>query len=180
MSWSYLSVVSYYLLVIGDRAALGWVLCNQRMAFPDFKRPEVRALTQSDTLFLYTTRACFGNPTRDRGRIIASGRTASTVTELDKPVTVAGRTFPVGCDVEFQTATAWGDGVELAALLSDLYLFDGVGEYWSIRLRRPLVGLTEPDAEVIRHRLAEHRLHPLGDVLDTYARWWKPSEPGQG
>jgi hypothetical protein len=32
------SAVAKYLLLIGDREALGWVLSEQRMAFPDFNR----------------------------------------------------------------------------------------------------------------------------------------------
>ena len=56
-----------YLLVIGDREALGWILAEQRMAFSSMSRPHVRALSPGDTLLLYTTRGCFKNPTRDRG-----------------------------------------------------------------------------------------------------------------
>jgi hypothetical protein len=59
-----------YLLVIGDREALGWILSAERMAFPDFRRAETRSLKSGDRLLIYTTRGCFKNPTRDRGRII--------------------------------------------------------------------------------------------------------------
>jgi len=63
-----------FLLVIGDRDALGWILAEQRMAFPTAQRAEVRALRIEDELFLYTTRGAFKNPTRDRGRVIGAAR----------------------------------------------------------------------------------------------------------
>src|SRR6202051_2908697 len=59
-----------YLLVIGERDALAWVLTTQRMAVPDYRSREVSALEPGDQLFLYTTRGCFHNPTRDRGRVV--------------------------------------------------------------------------------------------------------------
>lgn len=166
--------VTGYLLVIGDREALGWVLTEQRMAFPGFQRAEVRALAPGDTLFLYTTRGCFKNPTRDRGRIIAAGTARSPVAKLDEPVEVAGRSFPVGCDVEFPTATRRPEGVELGPLVGELAGFAGMERSWSIRLRRPLVSLTQGDATVLHRHLDEHRLYPLAEVLDQYASWWRP------
>ncbi len=92
MVWQSLSMTSY-LLVIGDREALGWILTTGRMAFPSAGRAEVAALKPGDELFLYTTRGCFKNPTRDRGRIIATARVTSPVEHLDKPVHFADRDF---------------------------------------------------------------------------------------
>lgn len=175
LNWPYGSLVAQYLLVIGDREALGWLLTSQRMAFRDVKRPEVRALTAGDKLFLYTTRGCFGNPTRDRGRVIGSGVARSAAVELDQPVEVAGRSFPVGCSVEFKMATAWPNGVEMAPLVPELDLFHGVGQHWSFRIRRPLVALTDRDARKISRLLVRQRLHPLEDVIDIYAHWWMHS-----
>ncbi|MDR7300854.1 hypothetical protein [Haloactinomyces albus] len=165
-----------YLLIIGDREALGWVLTEQRMAFPDFKRAEIRALTAGDRLFVYTTRGCFGNPTRDRGRVIACGEVRSAVAELEEPVELGGRRFPAGCDLHIAEATAWSDGVELAPLVPELGLFEGAEEHWSIRLRRPLAKLTPHDAELLDRHLAGHRRYPLDQVLADYARWWQPSK----
>ncbi|MDV6012288.1 hypothetical protein [Haloechinothrix sp. LS1_15] len=168
--------MAHYLLVIGDREALGWVLTEQRMAFPDMRRAEVRALTPGDTLFLYTTRGCFKNPTRDRGRIIAAGTARSAVAELDEPVEFGGKRFTVGCDVEFATATTWPEGVELGPLVGELASFTGMEDSWSIRLRKPLVAVTERDASYLRDQLERHTLHPLAEVLDDYARWWVPAQ----
>ncbi|WP_346117279.1 hypothetical protein [Micromonospora coerulea] len=37
-----------YLLILGDRDAIGWVFREQRMAFPATPRPEVAALAAGD------------------------------------------------------------------------------------------------------------------------------------
>lgn len=169
---SYGSPVTDYLLVIGDREALGWVLTEQRMAFPNLQRSEVRALSPGDTLFLYTTRGCFKNPTRDRGRIIATGTATSAVTPLEEPVRIGGRTFPVGCDVAFSAAAPWEHGVELRTLVERLDAFAGAGSAWSVQLRRPLVTLSRSDATLLRRRLDAVPPQPLEDVLEPYARWW--------
>lgn len=165
-----------YLLVIGDREALGWLLSEQRMAFPDTRRSEVRALAPGDGLFLYTTRGCFKNPTRDRGRVIAEGTAVGSVHTLDDPPEFGGRSYPVGCAVEFRTATAWPEGVELGPLVGRLTTFAGAEKVWSIRLRRPLLTLPRADAELLRGRLDALRPRPLPDVLPHYARWWRAGQ----
>ncbi|PXY27883.1 hypothetical protein [Prauserella muralis] len=166
--------MAHYLLVIGDREALGWVLTAQRMAFPGFGRAEIRALSPGDELLLYTTRGCFKNPTRDRGRVIAVGTARTAVATLDAPVEIAGRSFPVGCDVEFHTATRWPGGVELSPLVGELDAFADLGRSWSVRLRRPLARLTDGDAKLLRTQLEAAGPEPLERVLDQYTRWWQP------
>ena len=153
------------------------MLSDQRMAFPGCQRAEVRALAPGDTLLLYTTRGCFKNPTRDRGRIIAAGRTHTAVSTLDEPVQVGGRSFPVGCDVEFRTATAWPEGVELGPVVRELDSFVGLERNWSIRLRRPLVSVSARDARMLKDYLKQYRPRPLEEVLDWYASWWR--QPAQ-
>jgi hypothetical protein len=168
--------VAHYLLVIGDREALGWLLSEQRMAFRSLTR-EVRALAPGDHLLLYTTRGCFGNPGRDRGRVIASGLAASAATRLEQVVQVAGRSFSFGCRVEFTTATAWPKGVELAPLVSRLELFSGASEHWSARMRRPLVSFPTRDARKLDQLLTKLSPQPLDDVIGFYTQWWKVGTP---
>ena len=43
-----------YLVVLGEREAIAWVLREQRMAFPRTPRAEVAALVPGDNLFLYS------------------------------------------------------------------------------------------------------------------------------
>jgi hypothetical protein len=45
-----------YLLVIGERSALAWILKSARMAFPHYREREVKELPPGDELLLYVTR----------------------------------------------------------------------------------------------------------------------------
>lgn len=172
-----------YLLVIGDREALGWILTSGRMAFPSAGRPEVAALTPGDELFLYTTRGCFKNPTRDRGRVIAQTKVSSTLEHLARPMHFASREFPVGCTLEIGRLARMGDGLELAPLVDSLDAFTGLGSSWSTALRRPLVRLSEPDADTVRSALAPLLVGHLDeDPASDYTRWWlaRPDVHGSG
>ncbi len=119
----------YYLLILGEREAISWVLREQRMAFPSTPRAEVAALEVDDRLLLYATRGAWGNPTRDRGRIMGTATVC-----IDGLVPYPG-------------------GVELQPLVADLAAFPKP-ESWSIYLRRALLGLPAPDAKLLLRRLS--------------------------
>lgn len=155
-----------YLLVLGEREAVAWVLRHQRMAFPARRRAEVQRLEPADELLIYTTRGCWHNPGRDRGRIIGRAYVTSPVALLDEPVEVAGREFTSGCNLNVRTLTPYLAGVELAPLVVQLALFRGVGA-WSIQLRRPLLELPAADAALVRDRLAELE-SPAAEHVSSY------------
>jgi hypothetical protein len=161
-----------YLLVIGDRNAVGWILTEQRMAFPSARRSEVGALRIGDELFLYTTRAAFKNPTRDRGRVIGSAHVVSPVETLGEPMRFGDRMFPVGCGLEINRLAPYTQGIELAPLASTLRVFEGAPNSWSVRLRRPLLRLPAEDAEHLRRQLGTVGARPTRDLIDPYARWF--------
>ena len=82
--------MNYWLCTIGDRDALWWVLSEQRMAFPmKRRRRTLDELEAGDALYLYTTRGAFGNPTRDRGRVIGRATADQAVRPLDAPFSSA-------------------------------------------------------------------------------------------
>ena len=140
--------VASYLLVIGDREALAWILTEARMAFPAYRRREVADLKTGDDLFLYTTRGCFRNPTRDRGRVIGLAKALEPPTQLSEPVTVAGREFELGCSIKLSRLTPYPDGVELAPLIPELDSFPNK-HGWATSLRRPLFFLEVGDARLL-------------------------------
>lgn len=142
-----------YLVVLGHREAIGWVLREQRMAFPATPRPEVAALDSGDELFLYATRGAWLNPTRDRGRVIAIAHAVSKVRRLDEPVEIAGRSFVSGCDLRVDGLAPYPNGLELQPLVERLAAFPKP-QAWSIYLRRALLRLPEPDAAILRGGLA--------------------------
>lgn len=111
------------LLLLADSEALAWVLSEQRMAFRAHRAADAGALKVRDRLFLYTTRGCFRNPTRDRGRIIGEASVASKVADLDDPVEIGGRIFTIGCRLKIKQLTPLHQGVELAPLVSQLKTF---------------------------------------------------------
>ncbi|TDL44665.1 hypothetical protein E2R59_06260 [Kocuria rosea] len=162
-----------YLLVIGDREALGWILTTSRMAFPSGKRSEVTALEADDELFLYTTRNAFRNPTQHRGRIIGTARVAGPVTQLDEPISFAGRQFPVGCPLKIGSLAPFGAGIELRPLVDSIAALKGADASWPTRLRRPLVTLSDSEADLIHQTLAPAL---SADVdINEYTRWYLKS-----
>ena len=163
--------MAHYLLVIGDRVALGWLLRVQRMAFPATSRREVAALAPGDGLFIYTTRGCFKNPTRDRGRVIGRARAATAVLPLDTPVSFGGRDFARGCGLTVEGLVPLGTGPELRSLGDVLGAFRALGAAWPVLLRRPLLALDDADAAALDGALG--RVHPPEESLVApYARWF--------
>lgn len=157
---------SSHLLVISDRAALAWVLGQERMAFPGGRRGLVSRLEEGDELLLYTTRGCWHNPGRDRGRVIGRARALGSVEQLRRPVEVAGRSFPLGLRLELVTLAPLGSGVELSPLVERLAVFP-IKHAWSGVMRRPLVELPAADAALLE-RLLRPLARPPHEVLSEY------------
>jgi len=157
-----------WLLVISEREALAWVLREQRMAFTAQRRNDARRLAQGHRLFVYATRGCFHNPTRDRGRIIGEATVVSAITDLSSPLELSGRTFTVGCGLRIPKPkiAQLSDGVELAPLVPQLRTFPDPAS-WSARIRQPLLLLADEDAPVIAERLAR-LVRPRDVVLAEY------------
>lgn len=155
-----------HLLLLSERIALAWVLREQRMAFAPHRAADARALNVGDRLSLYTTRGCFHNPTRDRGRIIADALVASRVADLDEPLTLAGRTFTVGCRLRIPRLAPLHRGVALAPLVPGLTTFPNP-RGWSTKLRQTLVALEDEDVPLIEGLLTP-LLRPRTAVLDEY------------
>ena len=148
--------VATHLLILGDRAGLGWVLENERMAFPSNRQTQLAHVRPDDTFLLYTTRGCFHNPTRDRGRVIGTARVTSSVGPLDDPVVINDREFGLGCDISVEFVLPRGEGIVLADLVEKLVVFPKP-HAWSAALRRPLLTLPGSDARLLTDALGEFR-----------------------
>jgi hypothetical protein len=134
--------------VIGDAQPLAWVLAEQRMAFPALRKSRAAALEIGDELFIHTTRGCFHNPKRDRGRVIGLALVSSDVRDLAEPVVFGERRYTSGCTLDIRGVAPLHDGVELRLLVPQLHAFpDGRG--WSMRLRRSPVPLDRHDAALL-------------------------------
>jgi hypothetical protein len=110
--------VTAFLVVLGDRDAIRWVLRERRMAFPATPRAEVRALAAGDRLYLYATRGAWRNPTR--GRIFALAKAVSAARVLDEPVEISGRRFVSGCKLVLDGVVPFPGGLELQPLVGEL------------------------------------------------------------
>ena len=157
-----------YLLPIADRDPLAWIISEQRTAVGTHRRREAERLTSGDRIFLYTTRGCFRNPTRDRGRVIGVARVTSAPRETSRPVSFGGREFPIEIPLRIECVARVGEGVELAPLVKRLKSFPNK-QAWSVYLRRALVPLAETDAALLQAAV-EPVCHTYGDAAPSYDR----------
>lgn len=148
-----------YLLVLGSREGLAWVLKNERMAFREANVSRATRLEPGDRLFLYTTRSCFGSFSRDRGRIIGEAEVATPVQRRSRPVEIGGQSFTHDCQIVVNSLAPFREGLELAPLIPELEVFPDPRAY-SARLRRPLLLLSSADARLIQTRLTEYVSSP--------------------
>jgi hypothetical protein len=163
------------LLLISDREPLAWLLTTGRFAVPSSRGASVPQV--GSTLFLYATRGCFRNPGRDRGRIIGIATVTQGVAHLAESVEFRGRQFTEGFAVEIQGIVPYGQGVELAPLAGHLHALPDAAT-WSVRLRRSIVSLDEPDEAMVRE-LLEPMLLPLDRAIGEYLTACRVPHPAQ-
>jgi hypothetical protein len=166
-----------YLLVIGEREALAWILRMRQMAFPPRRWAEVERLAVGDELFVLSTRNCYHSPNRDRTLVVARALVATPVKPLEPAVQLAGRSFTRGCDLDIQVLTPYRTGVELAPLIPRLDAFPRK-DLWPSLLRRPLLLVNTRDAGLLRNRLCKMAA-PMSVNLEDYLRSITPVRPRQ-
>ena len=152
------------LLLISDREPLAWLLTTGRFAVPAARSSSVPA--PGSTVFLYTTRACYRNPGRDRGRIIGEAEVIEGVKHLGHPVAFRGRQYAEGFALKITGVAPYSSGVELARLVGALHALPDPNT-WSVRLRRSLVPLDDHDEKLVRDALTP-MLQPLDAVIADY------------
>lgn len=157
---------SSYLLVLGERRALAWVLEEQKMAFASRWTRGARQLEPGDELILYATRGCFGNPTRDQSQVIGTAVVTSPVARLRRPIEIADRSLPQACKLRIEGVVPLLDGVDFVPLLPRLKSLHK-DRSWAGQLRRPVVPLVQADAAMLR-RLLSKRTRSRAEVLPAY------------
>jgi hypothetical protein len=156
-----------YLLPIAERAPLRWIVTEQRTAFAEHRAADAARLRVRDLLLLYTTRGCFHNPTRDRGRVIGEARVREPARRVSPPPSFGGVDYPYLVEVEIVRLAPLRGGVELAPLVPRLRRTFPDPATWSVRMRRALVGLDPGDAETILAEIATAS-GAYADAVDTY------------
>jgi hypothetical protein len=156
------------LVVVSDREPLMWILETERIAFPTARRwHALEDLEVGQQLFLYTTRGCFRNPTRDRGQVIAALTLASIPEPLNVPVRFGDRSFELGASLGIDGVTPARHGYELMQLRGRLDSMPTTPGGWAMHLRRSLIELSAHDTRLLAKALAP-LLRPLPDVIDSY------------
>lgn len=163
-----------YLLVLGDRQALGWVVDTQRMAFARYQG-DVSRLDTGDRLLLYTTRGCFRNPGVDRGRLIGTAIVTSKPSLLDDPPKFGDREYPYGINLNIQTLTPFRTGPTLTERIGQIASLRYGQRGWETALRRSLVPLAPAEYRRLRASLKPHE-RPRADVAQGYLRWWSGAQ----
>jgi hypothetical protein len=144
-----------FLHPISDREALAWIIRERRTAFGENRAREAAALEPGDALFLYTTRGCFRNPTRDRGRVVARAVVRRRQHRAARVPGFRGHEYPYVVALDIEALAPFRSGLELAPLVPRLQATFPDPATWSIRMRRALVPLSEGDAKVLGAALQE-------------------------
>ncbi len=118
-------------------------------------------------LFLYTTRGCFRNPTRDRGRVIGRAVVKASARRARRPPSFGGREFPFVVELRIESLAPLREGLELAPLVPRLRRTFPDPKSWSVRMRRALVPLDARDAPLLERELGTH-VARYADAIGTY------------
>jgi|SRR5581483_3726349 len=156
-----------YLLPIADREPLAWIVREQRTAFGEHRAREAERLKPDDVLLLYTTRGCFRNPTRDRGRVIGRATVTAPVTRLADAVVFGTREFPYLVELRIESLAPPREGVALAPLVERLRETFPDAATWSARMRRALVPVTSADARLLEREL-DRVAAPYPEAVSSY------------
>jgi hypothetical protein len=155
-----------YLLPIADREPLAWIIARQRTAVGRHRRREAEALELGDRIFLYTTRGCFRNPRRDRGRVIGIARVTERAHARKNAVRFGEREYPLEIVLQIEALAPRRAGVELAPLVDRLESIPN-RRAWSTYMRRALVPLKRSDGELLARAL-EPVVRSYRDAAPTY------------
>ncbi|GAA2555620.1 hypothetical protein GCM10010398_49370 [Streptomyces fimbriatus] len=121
------------------------MVTEQRTAFPPGRVRTARTLQEGDGAFLWTTRGCFRNPTRDLGRVTARASVAGPVRTLGEPVVFGDRSSTEGRRLEVSGPTPFRDGPVLRDLVPRLSAFQDPATR-SVRRRRAALALPPEQA----------------------------------
>jgi hypothetical protein len=158
---------STYLMILATAEGLTYVLSEHRMAFPPTREIQ---LDTGGRVLLYVARNIFGNPTRDRGRIIGTAEIMSPLSQFDSERQIAGRVYTSGCELRITGLAPLGQGVVLADIVDSLDIFQPNPESWGARIRRSILPLSPRDAEVIFVQLKTSLRDPEETASNYLAR----------
>jgi hypothetical protein len=161
---------SDWIAVLGHAAGLSWVLQHEKLAFAPERAREVRRLHSGDRVLLYAAQKAFAGQ-KGGGKLIAAGDATTDVEPLDEEVSIGGRTYALGAKLDIAGVAEYGEGVEVAPMVSQLEIFRPYKQpnSWPPLLRRPLLRLPQGDTDMLLRAL-QPLLRPRDEVLSGYVR----------
>lgn len=139
-----------WIVVVGERTALDWVLRTQQVAFRSRSASlALGRLRQGDQIAVYATRGVFHNPTRDQSEFLATAVATSDAKHLNRPRVVAGREFTVQATIRFDAILRPRSGVAAGDVAPNLS-FVRKKPQWGQYFRHGLIDVPPKDFAVIR------------------------------
>lgn len=132
------------LFVIGSPVPLRYVIDNKVMAFR--KGVNTERISPGIRMGIYTTTTAYGNPSKDRAQVLATGRVASKVMQQSREID--GEVFPTFCRLDFDFVLPWRSGLPFPPLVSRLDFVGTARRYPSV-FRRSIVWVPDADFEKI-------------------------------
>ena len=141
-----------WLVILGNRDAIEWVLKRNRMAFR--AHVDTSSMKVGDEVALYATRGAFRSPVRDRARVFGLGEISASV--KSRPIEIEEMEFSKQCGLTVSAEMPPRLGLEFATIIPDLD-FIRKKDNWSNYVRRTLVPLSDHDWHVIKRAFERHR-----------------------
>lgn len=138
-----------WLIVIGEREGLRWVVEHQRMAFRDTVKGSPSA---GDAFAIYVSRGAFHNPGRDEAQILGLG-TFKTGIER-RATTVGDERYARTARLEISDVRPERQGLPFRPLVESL-TFIAKKSGWAAYVRQTLVPIPEADLDLIAKRFRE-------------------------
>lgn len=138
-----------WLIVIGEREGLRWVIEHQRMAFRDTVKGKPSA---GDPFAIYVSRGAFHNPGRDEAQVLGLG-TFKTGIER-RATTVGDERYARTARLDISEVRPERQGLPFRPLVEDL-TFIAKKSGWAAYVRQTLVPIPQADFDLIARRLRE-------------------------
>ncbi|ADG98196.1 hypothetical protein Srot_1736 [Segniliparus rotundus DSM 44985] len=159
-----------YLLVLADGESVRWVLGASRMAFNPRIRKRAEELAVGDTLYLVTTKECWGSSSDATTLVVGTATVRTPVRYLEEHERHHETSlYTLGCDLELRSLAPFRQGVELSKLVPSLTAFPNK-QQWGWPLRKTLVTLSAEDIEVVQEKLIKIVGDPA-DYAGDYVNW---------
>lgn len=158
-----------FIAVLGNAEGFRWVLRREAIAFAAGAALRASHVAPGDSLLVYLTPPCrsgLGDRGATTGLLVGSAVVLTTARYWEPAPLIAGRRYPIGCQLLFERLAPLGQGVPLKSMVGKVHVL-GSGRSWGQSLRRSPVLLGEQDARILEAELAV-AARPFDEVVSAY------------